>query len=35
VPFAQLEATVAETAKKLATIPVSQLSAQKMMVNQA
>jgi len=35
LPFAQLEATVAETAKKLATIPVSQLSAQKMMVNQA
>lgn len=35
VPFSKLEAEVRETALKLATIPVSQLSAMKMMVNQA
>ena len=35
VPFAQLEATVAETAKQLASIPLSQLSAMKLVVNQA
>ena len=35
VPFADLEATVAEVAAKLKTIPWSQLAAQKMMVNHA
>jgi enoyl-CoA hydratase len=35
VPFAQLEATVAETAAQLASIPLSQLSAMKLVVNQA
>jgi len=35
VPFDQLEARVAEIAADLATIPVSQLSAMKLMVNQA
>ena len=33
VPFAQLEATVAVTAKQLAGIPLSQLSAMKLVVN--
>jgi enoyl-CoA hydratase len=35
VPFAELEATVAEEARKLAAIPLSQLSAMKLIVNQA
>jgi enoyl-CoA hydratase len=35
VPFALLEATVAETARQLAGIPLSQLSAMKLVVNQA
>lgn len=35
VPFAELEGTVAATARQLCSIPLSQLSAQKMMVNQA
>jgi enoyl-CoA hydratase len=35
VPFADLEATVAETARQLASIPLSQLSAMKLVVNQA
>jgi len=35
VPFAKLEATVAEEARKLAAIPLSQLSAMKLIVNQA
>lgn len=35
VPFADLEATVLETARQLATIPLSQLSAMKLIVNQA
>jgi enoyl-CoA hydratase len=34
VPFAQLEATVRETALQLASIPLSQLSAMKLVVNQ-
>ena len=34
VPFARLEETVAETARQLASIPVSQLSAMKLVVNQ-
>lgn len=35
VPFAELEATVMKTAEQLATIPMSQLSAMKLIVNQA
>ena len=35
VPFAELEKTVAETAAQLASIPLSQLSAMKLVVNQA
>ncbi len=35
VPFAELEATVAEEAARLAAIPLSQLSAMKLIVNQA
>src|SRR4051794_26747893 len=35
VPFAELEATVAEEAGRLAAIPLSQLSAMKLIVNQA
>lgn len=35
VPFAQLEATVREAAAQLATIPLSQLSAMKLVVNHA
>jgi enoyl-CoA hydratase len=35
VPFAELEATVQRTARQLATIPLSQLSAMKLIVNQA
>jgi enoyl-CoA hydratase len=35
VPFAQLEDTVRETARQLATIPLSQLSAMKLVVNHA
>lgn len=35
VPFAELEATVMKTAGQLATIPMSQLSAMKLIVNQA
>ena len=35
VPFAELEATVAETARQLASIPLSQLAAMKLVVNQA
>jgi enoyl-CoA hydratase len=35
VPFAELEATVADLAAKLATIPLSQLAAMKLIVNQA
>jgi enoyl-CoA hydratase/carnithine racemase len=35
VPFAELEATVAEQAEELARIPASQLAAQKLLVNQA
>jgi enoyl-CoA hydratase len=35
VPFAELEATVARTAAQLASIPLSQLSAMKLIVNQA
>jgi enoyl-CoA hydratase len=35
VPFAELEATVAELASRLASIPLSQLSAMKLIVNQA
>jgi enoyl-CoA hydratase len=35
VPFAELEATVARWARQLATIPSSQLAAQKLVVNQA
>jgi enoyl-CoA hydratase len=35
VPFAELEATVAGLARRLAAIPVSQLSAMKLIVNQA
>jgi enoyl-CoA hydratase len=34
VPFAQLEATVAEQAQELASLPMGQLAAQKLMVNQ-
>lgn len=35
VPFAQLEETVRQTARQLASIPLSQLAAMKLMVNQA
>lgn len=35
VPFARLEATVRKTAEQLATIPLSQLSAMKLVVNHA
>jgi enoyl-CoA hydratase len=35
VPFADLEATVRQTAAKLASIPLSQLAAMKLVVNQA
>ena len=35
VPFAELEATVRRTAQQLASIPLSQLSAMKLIVNQA
>jgi enoyl-CoA hydratase len=35
VPFAELEATVAEQARQLASIPLSQLSAMKLVVNHA
>jgi enoyl-CoA hydratase len=35
VPFAELEATVRRTARQLASIPLSQLSAMKLIVNQA
>jgi enoyl-CoA hydratase len=35
VPFSELEATVAATAQQLASIPMSQLSAMKLVVNQA
>jgi len=35
VPFAQLEETVRETAEQLASIPLSQLAAMKLIVNQA
>ena len=35
VPFADLEATVAEQAAQLAAIPLSQLAAMKLIVNQA
>jgi enoyl-CoA hydratase len=35
VPFAELEATVAAEARRLAAIPLSQLSAMKLIVNQA
>ena len=35
VPFADLESTVQELAKKLAALPVSQLAAMKLIVNQA
>lgn len=35
VPFARLEAEVAETARRLASIPSSQLAAMKLVVNQA
>jgi enoyl-CoA hydratase len=35
VPFAELESTVADLAAKLAGIPLSQLSAMKLIVNQA
>lgn len=35
VPFAQLEETVRETARQLASIPLSQLSAMKLVVNHA
>jgi len=35
VPFAELEATVLQTARQLASIPLSQLSAMKLIVNQA
>jgi len=35
VPFAELEATVRQTALQLASIPLSQLSAMKLIVNQA
>jgi enoyl-CoA hydratase len=35
VPFAQLEAEVARTARELASIPASQLAAMKLVVNQA
>lgn len=35
VPFAQLEAEVLKTARQLASIPLSQLSAMKLIVNQA
>jgi enoyl-CoA hydratase len=35
VPFAQLEATVRERARELASIPHTQLAAMKLMVNQA
>lgn len=35
VPFAELEATVAAAARQLASIPLSQLSAMKLVVNQA
>ncbi len=35
VPFAQLEATVLQTARQLASIPLSQLAAMKLVVNQA
>ena len=35
VPFEDLETRVAEVAAKLATIPLSQLQAQKLIVNQA
>jgi enoyl-CoA hydratase len=35
VPFEQLEATVAEQAEQLASIPMSQLAAMKLVVNQA
>jgi enoyl-CoA hydratase len=35
VPFAELEASVAEQARQLASIPLSQLSAMKLVVNHA
>ena len=35
VPFAQLEATVLQMARQLASIPLSQLAAMKLVVNQA
>jgi len=35
VPFAELEATVAQESRRLAAIPLSQLSAMKLIVNQA
>jgi enoyl-CoA hydratase len=35
VPFAELEATVAQEARRLASIPASQLAAMKLVVNQA
>jgi len=35
VPFAQLEETVRQTARQLASVPLSQLAAMKLMVNQA
>jgi enoyl-CoA hydratase len=35
VPFAELEATVAEQARQLASVPLSQLAAMKLVVNQA
>jgi enoyl-CoA hydratase len=35
VPFAELEATVQQIARQLASIPLSQLSAMKLIVNQA
>jgi enoyl-CoA hydratase len=35
VPFERLEATVAEQAEELASLPASQLAAMKLMVNQA
>jgi enoyl-CoA hydratase len=35
VPFSELEATVLKTAEQLATIPLSQLAAMKLIVNQA
>ena len=35
VPFAELEADVRETAERLASVPLSQLAAMKLVVNQA